>query len=468
MTRKSNKGMIVGLDIGTSKVVCMVGETTPEGGLEVVGLGTQPSRGIKKGVVVDIESTVQSIQRAIEEAELMAGCEIHSVYTGITGSHLRSFNSHGMVPIREREVSSADVARVIAAAKTLAIPADQQLLDVSVQEFVIDGQDGIRDPVGMCGVRLEVRVHIVTGAASAAQNIVKCVRRCGLEVDAIIPEHLASSRAVLSEDERELGVCLIDIGAGTTDLAVFTDGAIRHIAVIPIAGDQITNDIAVGLRTPTKHAEDIKIRYACTHSSLHGAALHPAGISHGAAPHPAGISHGAALHPASISHGAALHPASALNQQGGEPADIEVPDVGEQTTHPVPRKKLAHYIEPRLREILDFACDELNRSGLEDLVAAGVVLTGGTAKLEGATDLARALFPRPDSPDIPQIPVRLGLVQGCAGLEEHIAKDPAYATAVGLLLLGQEGHTGLLREGHEEPGMMAGWQRLRRWLQGNF
>src|SRR5210317_1836471 len=251
--------MIVGLDIGTSKVVAIVGEITPEGTLNIVGIGSHQSKGLKKGVVVNIESTVHSIQRAVEEAELMAGCQIHSVYAGIAGSHIRSLNSHGIVAIRDKEVTPSDVERVIDAARAVAIPADQKILHILPQEFVIDDQDGIREPVGMCGVRLEAKVHMVTGAVSAAQNIIKCVRRCGLEVDDIILEQLASSYSVLTEDEKELGVCIVDIGAGTTDIAVFTEGSIRHTAVIPIAGDQVTNDIAVALRTPTQHAEELKI-----------------------------------------------------------------------------------------------------------------------------------------------------------------------------------------------------------------
>ncbi|MGD8931253.1 MAG: cell division protein FtsA, partial [Chromatiales bacterium] len=268
MTKRSEKNLIIGLDIGTSKVVAIVGEVKHEGGIEIIGLGSHPSRGLKKGVVVNIESTVQSIQRAVEEAELMAGCEIHSVYTGIAGSHIRSLNSHGIVAIRDKEVTQGDVERVIDAARAVAIPADQKILHILPQEFIIDEQEGIRDPVGMSGVRLEARVHMVTGAVSAAQNIVKCVRRCGLEADDLILEQLASSYSVLSEDEKELGVCLVDIGGGTTDLAVFTGGAIRHTAVIPIAGDQVTNDIAVALRTPTQYAEEIKIKYACALTQL--------------------------------------------------------------------------------------------------------------------------------------------------------------------------------------------------------
>src|SRR5574340_952595 len=260
---KEQKNLIVGLDIGTSKIVAIVAEILPEGRLEIIGMGSHPSRGLEKGVVVNIESTVNAIQRALEEAELMADCKIREVYTGIAGSHVRSINSHGMVAIKDKEVSQADVDRVIETARAVNIPLDQQILHILTQEFVIDGQEDVREPLGMSGVRLEVKVHIVTGAISAAQNIIKCVRRCGLEVRDLILQPLASSMAVLSEDEKDLGVCLVDIGGGTTDIAVFTGGAIRHTSVIPIAGDQITNDIAMALRTPTADAEDLKVKYGC-------------------------------------------------------------------------------------------------------------------------------------------------------------------------------------------------------------
>jgi len=259
---------VVGLDIGTSKVVAIVGEVSPEGGVEVIGVGSHPSRGLKKGVVVNIESTVHSIQRAVEEAELMAGCEIRSVYAGIAGGHIECLNSHGSAAIREKEVTAADVERVIDAARAVAIPADRRILHTIPQEFIIDSEEGIREPIGMSGVRLEARVHMVTGAVSAAQNITKCVRRCGLEVDDVILQQLASSYAVLTDDEKDLGVCLCDIGGGTTDIAVFVNGAIHYSAVIPVAGDQVTNDIAVTLRTPTHHAEDLKIKYACALTQL--------------------------------------------------------------------------------------------------------------------------------------------------------------------------------------------------------
>ncbi|MBD3669362.1 MAG: cell division protein FtsA, partial [Gammaproteobacteria bacterium] len=341
MSKKSEKNLIVGLDIGTSKVVAIVGEISMEGNVEIIGIGSHPSRGLKKGVVVNIESTVQSIQRAVEEAELMAGCQIHSVYAGIAGSHIRSLNSHGIVAIRDKEVTQSDVERVIDAAKAVAIPADQKILHIIPQEFIIDNQEGVREPIGMSGVRLEAKVHMVTGAVSAAQNIVKCVRRCGLEVDDIILEQLASSYSVLTEDEKELGVCLVDIGGGTTDMAIFSEGAIRHTAVIPIAGDQVTNDIAVAMRTPTQHAEEIKIKYACC-----------------------------------------------LTQLANPEETIEVPSVGERPPRRLARQTLAEVIEPRYEELFTLVHEELRRSGFEDLCAAGIVLTGGSAKMEGAVELA--------------------------------------------------------------------------------
>ncbi len=304
MLKRSDRNLVVGLDIGTSKVVAIVGEIKADGALEIIGIGTHPSRGLKKGVVVNIESTVQSIQRAVEEAELMAGCEIHSVYAGIAGSHVRSLNSHGIVAIKDKEVVQGDVERVIDAAKAVAIPADQKILHVLPQEYIIDSQEGIRDPIGMSGVRLEAKVHIVTGADSAAQNIVKCVQRCGLAVDDIVLEQLASSYAVLTEDEKDLGVCVVDIGGGTTDIAVFGGGAIRHTAVIPIAGDQVTNDIAVSMRTPTQYAEDIKIKYAC-----------------------------------------------ALSQLANPDETIEVPSVGDRPPRRLARQTLAEIVEPRYEEL---------------------------------------------------------------------------------------------------------------------
>jgi cell division protein FtsA len=411
MSRRGEKSLLIGLDIGTSKIAALVGEVKTDGQIEIIGIGTHPSRGLKKGVVVDIESTVQSIQRAVEEAELMAGCEIHSVHAGIAGSHIRSLNSHGITAIKEREVTQADVDRVIDAARAVAIPADQKILHILPQEFIIDDQEGIREPIGMCGVRLEARVHMVTGAVSAAQNIVKCIRRCGLEVDDLVLEQLSSSYAVLGEDEKELGVCLVDIGGGTTDLAVFTDGAIRHTTVIPIAGDQVTNDIAVALRTPTQHAEQIKIQYAC-----------------------------------------------ALTQLAGSGETIEVPSIGERGARRLSRQTLAEVVEPRYEELLNLLQAELRRSGFEDLVAGGVVLTGGSAKMEGLIDLAEEVF---------HMPVRLGVPQYVAGMEE-VVRDPIYSTGVGLLMYARQ-HRFLQRpELSESRGLKAVFGRMKSWFQGNF
>ncbi|MBI4694603.1 MAG: cell division protein FtsA [Gammaproteobacteria bacterium] len=414
MVRKQEKNLIVGLDIGTSKVVAIVGEVTPEGTIEVVGIGSHPSRGLKKGVVVNIESTVQSIQRAIEEAELMAGCEIHSVYAGIAGSHIRSLNSHGIVAIRDNEVTANDVERVIDAARAVAIPADQKILHILPQEFIIDGQEGIREPIGMSGVRLEARVHMVTGAVSAAQNIIKCVRRCGLEVDDVILQQLASSYAVLAEDEKELGVCLCDIGGGTTDIAVFVHGAIHHSAVIPIAGDQVTNDIAVALRTPTQHAEDLKIKYAC-----------------------------------------------ALTQLADPDETIEVPSVGDRPPRRLVRQTLAEVVEPRYEELFSLVAAELKRSGFDGMIAAGMVLTGGGARMEGAIELAEEVF---------NMPVRLGSPQYVAGLVD-VVRNPIYATGVGLLLFGS--HSGHVGGSHKGGGarLESGtnlWERMKNWFHGNF
>ncbi len=411
MSKKMEKNLIVALDIGTSKVVAIVGEVNAENEIDIIGIGSHPSRGLKKGVVVNIESTVQSIQRAVEEAELMAGCQIHSVCAGIAGSHIKSLNSHGIVAIRDKEVTHGDVERVIDAARAVAIPADQRILHVLPQEFVIDNQEGIREPVGMSGVRLEAKVHLVTGAVSAAQNIIKCVRRCGLEVDDVILEQLASSHAVLSEDEKELGVCLVDIGGGTTDIAVFSEGAIRHTAVIPIAGDQVTNDIAVAMRTPTQHAEDIKIKYAC-----------------------------------------------ALTQLANADESIEVPSVGDRPPRRLARQTLAEVVEPRYEELFTLVQAELRRSGYEDICAAGIVLTGGTSKMEGVVELAEEIF---------HMPVRLGMPEGVSGLLD-VVRNPIYATGVGLLLFGQHNRNSGFLQSSGEGGFKSVLQRMKSWFQGNF
>src|SRR3984885_308335 len=410
LAKKSDKDVIVGLDIGTSKVLALVGEITSDGAIEVIGIGSQPSRGLKKGVVVNIESTVQSIQRAVEEAELMADCEINAVYAGIAGSHVRSLNSHGVVAIRDREVTHGDVEHVIDAAKAVAIPADQRILHVLPQEFIIDGQEGIRDPIGMSGVRLEAKVHIVTGADSAAQNIIKCVQRCGLVVEDVVLEQLASSFAVLTDDEKELGVCLVD-GGGATDIAVFGNGAIRHTAVIPIAGDQVTNDIAVSMRTPTQYAEDIKIRYAC-----------------------------------------------ALSQLANPDESIEVPSVGDRPARRLARQTLAEIVEPRYEELFGLVREELRRSGFEELIAAGIVLTGGSAKMEGAIELAEEVF---------HVPVRLGVPQSVQGLSD-VVRNPIYSTGVGLLLYARE-NTAPASRAAALGGNVAGvFERMKSWFKGNF
>ena len=416
MTKKSDKDLIVGLDIGTSKVVAIVAAPILDAGpsdnkLEIIGIGTHPARGMKKGVVVNIESTVQSIQRAVEEAELMAGCQIHSVYAGIAGSHIRSLNSHGTVAIRDKEATQGDVERVLDAAKAVHFPGDQQLLHVMPQEYIIDNQEGIREPIGMSGVRLEAKVQLITGAVSAAQNISKCIERCGLSVDGIILEQMASSYSVLEQDEKDLGVCLVDIGGGTTDIAIYVDGAIRHTAVIPIAGDQVTNDIAVALRTPTQYAEEIKMKYAC-----------------------------------------------ALTQLAREDETIEVPSVGDRPPRQLARQTLAEVVEPRYEELLLLVQAELRRSGFEELLAAGVVLTGGSSKMEGVIELAEEVF---------HLPVRLGLPQHVGGLVEAV-RNPIHATGVGLLLFGNEMETTGKTETKAGSGFKDMLARMKSWFQGNF
>ncbi|HWT15163.1 MAG TPA: cell division protein FtsA [Patescibacteria group bacterium] len=411
MNRKSDKALLVGLDIGTAKVSAIVGEYSPDDGVEVIGIGTAASKGLKRGVVVDIESTVQAIQRAIEEAELMAGCEIRSVFASIAGSHIRSLNSQGVVAIRNQEVMDDDVERVLDAARAVAIPADQRILHVQAQEYVLDEQEGIRHPVGMIGVRLEARVHVITGAQSAAQNISKCVSRAGLKVDDLIPSQLASAQSVLTQDERDLGVCLVDIGAGTTDIAVYTQGAMRHTASLGIAGDQVTNDIAFAFRTPTPFAEEIKVKYAC-----------------------------------------------ALAQLARPEETIEVAMVGDRAPRRLQRQLLADVVQKRYEEIFEMVQAELRRSGLEELVAAGIVLTGGGAKMEGIVELAEELF---------HMPVRVGVPQYVSGLGDVI-NNPVHATGVGLLLAGSK-HPSLRT--HQSPaGEAVGslWERLRKWVSGEF
>ena len=408
---RENKKLVVGLDIGTSKIVAIVAELRPEGGFEIIGMGSHPSRGLKKGVVVNIETTVNAIQRALEEAELMADCKIREVYTGIAGNHIKSFNSQGMVAIKDREVTQMDIDRVIETAKAVQIPNDQQILHVLNQEFIIDGQEDVREPLGMSGVRLEVKVHIVTGAVSAAQNIIKCVRRCGLEVNDLVLQPLASSVAVLSEDEKDLGVCLVDIGGGTTDMAVFTHGAIRHTAVIPIAGDQITNDIAMALRTPTKDAEDIKQRFGC-----------------------------------------------ALSQLADPQEMVDVPGVGDRGSRQLSSKTLAEVIEPRVEELYSLVQTELRRSGYEELLSSGVVLTGGSSSMRGMVELGEEIF---------HMPVRIGLPQYTGGLAE-VVRNTRYATGVGLLMTGAAEHRQRDVARMQTGGFQQVMERMKSWFAGNF
>lgn len=408
--RKEYNNLLVGLDVGTSKVVVVVAELRDDDTIEVIGMGQAESRGLKKGVVVNIESTVQSIQKAVEEAELMADCKITEVYTGIAGSHIRSFNSSGMVAIKDKEVSQADVARVLETAKAVNIPTDQQILHVITQEFMIDGQGGVREPIGMSGIRLEVKVHIVTGSVSAAQNIVKCVRRCGLEVADLVLQPMASSMAVLTDDEKELGVVLVDIGSGTTDIAIYSEGAIRHTAVIPIAGDQITSDIAMALRTPTSDAEEIKMRYGLAKQLL------------------------------------------------ADPDElIEVNGVGDRSPRSLSRQALAAVIEPRVEELLSLVHQVVRESGYEELLSSGVVLTGGTALMKGMVELAEDIFLKP---------ARVGVPDYHSNLHEVVC-GPRYSTVMGLL---REAYIQNLRG---EQALSKGptkkiFVRMKDWIFNNF
>src|ERR1044071_3472459 len=408
---RDNKKLVVGLDIGTSKIAAIVAELKPEGTFEIIGMGNCAARGLKKGVVVNIETTVNAIQRALEEAELMADCKIREVYTGIAGSHIKSFNSQGMVAIKDKEVGQMDIDRVIETAKAVQIPNDQQILHILNQEFIIDGQEDVREPLGMSGVRLEVKVHIVTGAVSAAQNIIKCVRRCGLEVSDLILQPLASAMAVVSDDEKDLGVALVDIGGGTTDLAIFTHGAIRHTAVIPIAGDQITNDIAMALRTPTKDAEDLKQRYGC-----------------------------------------------ALSQLADPQEMIEVPGIGDRGSRELSRKTLAEVIEPRVEELYSLVQAELRRSGYEELLSSGIVITGGSSMMQGMVELGEEIF---------HMPVRVGVPHYSGALAE-VVRHPRYSTGVGLLIAGMQQYR--QRElAHLHIGSFQHLlDRMKSWFTGNF
>ncbi|CAG7599354.1 cell division protein FtsA [Candidatus Vallotia tarda] len=408
---KDYKDLLVALDIGTSRVVAVVAELKDESHYEVIGLGHSDSKGLKKGVVVNIEATVQSIQRALDEAELMADCKITNVFTGITGSHIRSFNSSGIVAIKEKEVTQVDVARVIETAQVINIPTDQQVLHILTQEFIIDGQEDIREPISMSGIRLEVKVHIVTGAISAVQNIIKCVQFCELQVNNLILQSLASSLAVLTEDEKELGVVLVDIGSGTTDIAIFKKGAIRYTAVIPIAGDQITSDMAMALCAPTPDAEDIKISYGIAKQAL------------------------------------------------ADPDEtIEMPGLGDRAPRALSRQALAAVIEARVEELFLLVQQVIRESGYEALISSGVVLTGGAAMMAGMVELGENIFLKP---------VRIGVPEYSGGLAEVVC-NPRYSTAIGLVA---KGHLQRMRGRNvaTQPGYVKQiWARMREWFLGNF
>jgi len=407
---KEYKDLIVGLDIGTAKVMVVVGEVMPGGELRLAGLGVAPSHGLKRGVVVNIDATVNSIQQALKEAELMADCKITRVYTGITGSHIRGLNSSGMVAVKDKEVTAADVARVIETAKAINISTDQRLLLVEPQEFVIDGQD-VKEPIGMSGIRLEAKVHIVTGAQSAAENIIKCVRRCGLDVDQLMLNPLASSLAVLTEDERELGVACVDIGAGCTDVAIFTNGAIRHTAVIPIAGDLITSDIAMALRTPTKDAEDIKVESGFAKQLL-----------------------------------------ADPEQQ------IEVPGLGDRGPRMLSIQALAGVIEPRVEEIFSLVQQVVRESGYEEVLSSGIVLTGGSCVMPGMAELGEDIFLKP---------VRRGVPKYSAALADMVSQ-PRAATVMGLMEEARLARLRGFKVAKQNGSVKTAFGRVRDFIVGNF
>jgi cell division protein FtsA len=407
----AKRKLIVGLDIGTTKVCAVIGEWT-DGGIEIIGIGSHESEGLRKGVVVNIDSTIESIRKAVEEAEIMSGCNIKSVYVGIAGGHIKSFNSYGIVAVKGNEVDETDVKRAMEAAKAIAMPLDREVLHIIPQHYIVDDQDGVRDPIGMSGVRLEVKVHIVTGAVTSIQNIIKSVNGVGLEVNDIILEPLAASDAVLSPDEKELGVALVDIGGGTTDIAVYSEGSIKHSAVLPLGGGYLTNDIAVGLRTPVTEAEKVKIKYGCAYTPL-------------------------------------------------IPQDemIEVPSVGGREPRRVSRQVLGGIIEPRMDEILNLVCREIVKSGYEERLAAGIVLTGGTSLLNGVSELSEQIF---------NMPVRCGVPTGIGGVAE-IVNSPLYATAIGLILQGSRVRTkNILKKGEATTSIKGLNKKLQKWFSEFF
>lgn len=402
--------IIVGLDAGTTKICAIVGEVNDDG-LEIIGVGTHPSKGLRKGVVVNIESTVQSIKKAVEEAELMAGCEINTVYAGIAGGHIKGFNSHGIIAVKDKEITRADVERAIEAAQAVAIPPDREVIHVIPQEYIIDDQDGIQEPIGMSGVRMEVKVHIVTAAVTAAQNIIKCANKAGLDVADIVLQQIASSEAVLSQDEKELGVALVDIGGGTTDIAIYHQGTIKHTAVISVGGNQITGDIAVGLRTPANEAERIKKRYGCAMTSM---------------------------------------------IQKDE--TLEVPSVGGRKPRIVSRQILGGIIEPRVEELYQLIDMEMIKSGYKELTASGVVLTGGTAIMEGTVELGEQVF---------NLPVRKGVPTGIGGLVD-VVKSPIYSTGVGLVLYGRRCAAKTRFERGDKNTFNKLFSRMKGWMKEFF
>ncbi|MCH8538807.1 MAG: cell division protein FtsA [Alkalimonas sp.] len=411
MTKSVDREMIVALDIGTAQCKAVVGEITPSDELSIVGVGTHTTRGMDRGGVNDLNLVMQSVQRAINEAELMADCQVSSVYLGISGKHIRCQNESGMVPIGDIEVTADDVASVIHAAKSVPISAERRMLHVLPQEFSVDMQEGIKSPIGMSGVRMEAKAHIITCANDMAKNIEKCAERCGLKVDQLIFSALASSYAVLTEDEKELGVCVVDMGGGTIDISIYTNGAVRHTAVVPVAGNQVTSDIAKIFRTPISHAEEIKVQYGC-----------------------------------------------ALRSMVGQEENIEVPSVGGRPARSMSRQTLAEVIEPRYQELFELVLEEINSSGLEEQIAAGVVLTGGAAKIEGAAEFAEDVF---------QMPVRLGHPMQVTGLKDYV-QDPAYASVVGLLLYGQESQDQSKAGNSPKDTVSSLLKKLSSWFKGEF
>jgi cell division protein FtsA len=411
MSKAAERKLVVGLDIGTSKISVAVGEITPDNQFSIIGVGNQPARGMDKGGVNDLNLVIQAIQRAINEAELMADCQISSIYLGISGKHISCQNENGMVPINDKEVIQEDVDNVIHTARSVPIAAERRMLHVLPQEFSIDCQDGIKSPIGMSGVRMEAKVHIVTCANDMAKNLVKCVERCELTADQLIFSALASSYAVLTDDEKELGVCVVDMGAGTMDISVFTGGTLRHTAVIPVAGNQVTSDISKIFRTPLSHAEDIKVQYAC-----------------------------------------------ALKQLVSMEENIDVPSVGGRPARSMSRHTLSEVVEPRYQELFELIQDEIRESGLEDQIAAGYVLTGGTSKMEGVLEFAEEIF---------QMPVRIANPLSVQGLKEYV-NDPSYATVVGLLHYGMQATSEVESATNKRESVGDFWSRIHAWFKGEF